>query len=86
MEKKINVEILATPGCSRCAQTKKILEKIKPDFPTLTIKETDITKHPEVVQKYQIMSTPGVVINGKLEFEGGASEQALREKLKKKEI
>jgi len=78
----VELKLLTSPGCSHCAKTKELLKKIKPDFPKLKIKEIDITKHPEEVTKYSLMSTPGIVINGKLEFSGGATEKQLREKLK----
>lgn len=75
------VQILTTPGCVHCGKAKELLKKIKPDFPSLTIEEIDITKKPEILQKYQIFSTPGIVINGKLEFTGVPKEAELRKKL-----
>ncbi|MBS3097418.1 thioredoxin family protein [Candidatus Woesearchaeota archaeon] len=76
------LKLLTTPGCPHCAGVKRILEKIRPDFPKLKIKIVDITKHTEEAQKYMLMSAPGVVIDGKLEFSGGATEEQLRKKLK----
>ena len=78
----VEIKLLTTPGCSHCAKTKEILKKIKPDFPNLKVKEVDLTKHPEEVVKYRIMATPGIIINGKLEFSGGVTEEQLRKKLK----
>lgn len=34
-------------------------------------------------QGYRVLSTPGIVINGKLEYTGGLDETAFREHLKK---
>jgi len=42
----------------------------------------DITKNPEMLQKYPIMTAPGVVINGKLEFTGVPTEKELSKKIK----
>ncbi len=75
------VLILSTPGCANCAYVKRILERLKKEYKNLKIKEIDITKKPELIQKYQVMSAPGIVINGKLEFTGGATEEQLRKKL-----
>ena len=47
------------------------------------IEEIDISKHPDLLQKYQIMVSPGIVIDGKLEFTGKPSEKRLKEKLLK---
>lgn len=77
------LEILTTPGCSHCGKAKELIKKIKLDFPNLKVKEIDIIQHPEVVQKYQIFSSPGIVINGKLEFVGVPNEEELRKKLNK---
>lgn len=42
----------------------------------------DVTKAPQILQKYQIMAAPGVVINGKLEFVGVPKEKELPRSLK----
>lgn len=79
----IDVQLVKTHGCSHCAQTLEVLKKIKPDYPDLNIEEVLMTtdKGMELVQKHGIMASPGVIINGKLAFTGGASESQLRKKL-----
>lgn len=78
------VQILKTPGCSSCAQATTLIKKIKEEEKLkFSIEELDITQHPELLQKYQIMVSPGIVIDGKLEFTGVPSKEKLREKLKK---
>lgn len=59
-----------------------MLERIKKENLKLKIRIVDITKKPEILKKYPIMSAPGIVINGKLEFIGVPDEKKLREKLK----
>ncbi len=77
----IKVDLLTMPGCTHCAAAKKILDKIKSDFPEMEVEILDVTEHPEVAQKYMLMSSPGIVINGKLEFTGGVKEETLRKRL-----
>lgn len=79
----INVQLVKTPNCSHCAQVNEVLKKLAPDFPEMKVTEIPMTteKGMEMVQKYGIMASPGVVINGKLAFTGGASEDQLRKKL-----
>lgn len=79
----IKLQLLTAPGCSHCAQAKAVLEKVKKDYPDLQVKEIDMTtpEGQEMVTKYQIMSSPGVVINGELFSTGGLDEKKLREKL-----
>lgn len=76
------VLILKTPGCASCAQATVLINKIKKEEKLkIAVKEVDITKSLEILRKYPIMSSPGIVINGKLEFVGVPSEKELRRKL-----
>lgn len=83
-KEKINLILLTSIGCVKCAQTKEILKKIVPDFPELSIKEVDMTtsEGQELISKYVIMSSPGIIINDKLFSIGGTTEEELRGKLK----
>lgn len=73
----MKIQILTTPGCSSCAKVEKILDEMKVKYNVI-----DVTKNPAILQKYQIMSAPGIVINGKLEFTGVPSKEELKKKLK----
>ncbi len=73
----MKVQILTTPGCSGCAKVEKMLDEMKVKYEVI-----DITKNPEILQKYQVMSAPGIVINGRLEFTGVPSKEELKKKIK----
>lgn len=77
----IKVELLTMPGCGHCASAKETIKKVKDDFPDMMLEVIDVAEYPNVAQKYMLMSTPGIVINGKLEFTGGVTEVALRKRL-----
>jgi len=79
---KINFTIVTREGCIHCAQTKELLKKIGPEYPELEIKEVDMTtpEGQELIGKYGIMSSPGIIINGELFAMGGTTEKELREK------
>lgn len=72
-----DVMILTTPSCTNCAAVERMLDKMGVKYEVI-----DITRNPEMLQKYPIMAAPGVVINGKLEFVGVPREKELTEKLK----
>ncbi len=72
------VQILTTPGCGGCAKVEKMLDEMKVKYTTI-----DVTKKPQLVQKYKFATAPGIVINGKLEFSGVPSKEALKKKLGK---
>lgn len=74
----MKVQILTTPGCSSCARVEKMLNEMKVKY-----KIIDISKNPKILEKYQVMSAPGLVINGKLEFTGVPSKEELKKKLGK---
>lgn len=59
------------------------IEKVQPDFPDMKVTYLDVTQQPEILQQYHVLSAPGIVINGKLEYTGGLDETAFRERLKK---
>ncbi|MBI4447766.1 thioredoxin family protein [Candidatus Woesearchaeota archaeon] len=73
---KAKVQILTTPGCSNCSRVEQMLDEMKIKYEII-----DITKNPKILQKYQVMSAPGIVINGKLEFQGVPSKDELKKKL-----
>ncbi len=77
----IKIELLTMPDCVHCATAKEVINRIRGDFTELEVEIFDITEHPEISQKYMLMSAPGIVINGKLEFTGGVKEDVLRKRL-----
>ncbi len=74
----MKIQILTTPNCSGCNQVKKML-----DEENIKYESIDITKNPALLQKYLIMSAPGIVINNKLEFVGVPNKKELMKKLGK---
>ena len=83
----IEVEILSTPGCRSCKAAKKVVEDLverqKEHFPDLTWKDVYLTEHDDYILRYNVMSTPVVVINGKKEFDGTIKEGELVAALEK---
>lgn len=81
----IKMQIVTSPGCECCEDVKKYIKEVKKDFPELEEVEIfDVTtpQGQELVQKYNILSAPGIIINGNLEFTGETKEEDLRKKLK----
>ncbi|SDH77633.1 Glutaredoxin [Pseudomonas benzenivorans] len=79
----IDILFITVPNCVQCAKAKRVIEKVQPDFPDLKVEYIDVTQHPEILQQYQVLSAPGIVINGKLQYTGGLDETAFREQLGK---
>ncbi len=72
----VKVQILSTPDCSGCAIVEKMLDDIGVSYEII-----DITKNPEILEKYPIMTAPGIVIDGNLEFTGVPKKEELKSKV-----
>ncbi|MBI2288229.1 MAG: thioredoxin family protein [Chloroflexi bacterium] len=77
----IDLKLLTTLGCSKCDQTKKVIEKVKPDFSDMKVEIINLMEHPELAVKYGVMISPALIINEKVAFVGGVNEEQLRKKL-----
>jgi hypothetical protein len=44
--------------------------RVQYDFPDMKVEYIDVTQRPDILQKYPLMSAPGIVINGKLQYPG----------------
>lgn len=78
----IKVTLIRPSGCQHCVAVKWTLEKLKKDFPDITIEEIEATTQEgeSLIQKYGILSSPGILINDELFAMGGATESQLRNK------
>ena len=78
------LEEVTVPGCRECIQFEKVWEEIKGDFPNVAFRQHDATtpEGQEMIQKYEIMAAPGIIINGELFSTGGVNKDSLVEKLK----
>lgn len=79
----IKMQVVTSPGCECCEDIKTYIKNVQKDFPGLEVEIINMTT-PEgqaMVQKYNILSAPGIIINDKLEFSGETKEEDLRKKL-----
>lgn len=74
--KTVTVQLVSSPGCTHCAEVRKILDELKPKYPGLTVEDIDITtsKGTELAVKHTIMASPGVIVNGELFSTGGLNK------------
>ncbi len=82
---KITIQEISSPGCSHCAQAKKLLEEeIKPQFQDVEVRYVDMLSEEgqKMVQEYGIMSSPGIVVNGELFSVGGLDKNKLITRIK----
>jgi len=81
--KDITLEELSSPGCHNCAGFKEFWETVKNDWPNVSFNELSITtpEGQELVQKYQIFASPGIILNGELFSTGGVNKEDFIKKL-----
>jgi len=79
----INIQFVTVENCYHCAKAKEIFEELKPQYPEMKIEEIDVTtpEGMELVSKYEIFQSPGIIINGELFSTGGLNKDKFIEKL-----
>ncbi len=81
--REVLLEELSSPGCHNCAGFKEMWEGIKGEWPNVTFKEVSLVDPAgqEMVQKYQIFASPGIILNGELFSTGGVNKDEFIKKL-----
>ncbi|GMQ86539.1 MAG: hypothetical protein BMS9Abin07_2120 [Acidimicrobiia bacterium] len=77
-----DIQVLSTPGCAGCDQTKQLITDVLTEFPNLSWKEIDLIEYPELAGQYGLMSVPAVVIGGELAFAKVPTREALRQSVR----
>lgn len=81
----IKIKFLTMQGCHSCEAAKKIFDEIMPEFKDkVEVEEFDMAtpEGQELVQKYSVLASPGIIINDELFSTGGVNKEKLIEKLK----
>lgn len=68
-----DIKVLGT-GCANCRTTVKLIEEVAAER-GVGIALTKVEDLPEII-KYGVMSTPGVVVDGKVVHAGGIPDRA----------
>ena len=79
------VQVLTVPMCADCRALIATLDRLKNDYPGMEVERVDLTEHPEIAERYGLLSfeydlleTHAVVIDGELAGTGHPSEGTLR--------
>jgi len=70
----MNVMIIATKGCSHCANLKKEMDDLGVEYRLVYAED-----EPELVQKYSIRHSPNLIVDDEVKFRRQPTEQELRE-------
>ena len=77
------LQVVTVPGCVECRRFEEWWKTNSAQFPNVKFEEVNALepKGQELVLKYSIFSSPGLIINGELFSTGGVDFAALSEKL-----
>ena len=83
----LKITLIRPDGCSHCKAVKDTLEEMKSDYPDITIEDVDMITPlgQEMVKKYGILSSPGILINDEFFAFGGATKEQFRKKFEELE-
>ncbi len=81
--KSVTLDELSAPGCAICHRFEEFWHSIENDWPNVAYRNVDVTtpEGQELVQKYMIMASPGIILNGELWATGGFDKEKFVEKL-----
>jgi hypothetical protein len=80
----VRIEELSSPGCHICHEFEMWWTSIAKDWPNVEYKKIMVTdpEGQEMVSKYMIMASPGIIVNGELFSTGGFDKNKFLAKLK----
>lgn len=82
---KILLQELSSPGCVHCKEFDAYWHTIEKDWPEVDYQRIDMTtpEGQELIEKYMIFASPGIIINGELHATGGFDKTKFLNKLTK---
>ena len=81
--KSVSLDILSAPGCQICKVFEEYWHSIEKDWPNVTFRKVEITTEEgqNLAQKYMILASPGIILNGEVWASGGFDRDKFIKKL-----
>lgn len=81
---KVLIQEISSPGCHICKEFEEYWNSVKAAWPKVEYKNISVVtpEGQELVSKYSIFASPGIIINGELFSTGGFNKDKLLAKLK----
>ncbi len=82
-----DVMLLVSPNCKWCKLTEHVLlDAASKNGISLNLQKVDITKNPEFAERYNILSTPSLILYDKTTIVGALPEDAAKEVIERLKI
>jgi glutaredoxin len=81
--KPVSLLVLTSPGCTHCHAFLEFWKEASSQWPNVSLKEVSLVtpEGQELVGKYQIFASPGIIVNDELFATGGFDPKKFTEKL-----
>jgi len=83
LKEPVHIRVFTTLTCPYCPKAVEMSHKLAMGSDLITAEMIESTEFPTLVQKYNVMSVPRVIINDKVDFEGALPEKEFVENLMK---
>lgn len=82
--KTVSLDLLTSPGCKICHSFLEYWKEFSKDWPNVSFKDISVVtpEGQELVQKFMIFASPGIILNGELFASGGFDKDKFTAKLK----
>lgn len=82
--RSVSLEVLSAPGCQVCKVFEDFWHSIAKSWPNVAFRRVEITTEEgqNFAQKYMILASPGIILNGELWASGGFDRDKFINKLK----
>ena len=82
--KEVVVESLSTPNCHNCHVFEEFWHSIEKNYPNVKYRNISVLspEGAEMIQKYSIFVSPGIIINRELFSTGGVDKEKFINKIK----
>ena len=77
----VMIKVFVTPSCPYCSRASLLAYKFAMANKNITGVVYEASEYPHLVQRYQVMGVPKIIINEDIELEGALPESAMRKQI-----
>lgn len=79
VKSSVNIKVFVTLTCPHCPVAATVAHKLAIESDMITAEVIDATEYPDLAMKHNVIGTPKIIINEKIEFVGAFNEDLFAE-------
>ena len=83
LTRPVHIQVFVTLTCPYCSRAVELAHKLALENDLIRSDMVEAAEFPQLVNKYNVMAVPKIVINGEIQFEGALPEPAFLEQVMK---